>query len=280
MPERVIAGSCALVTGGARGIGRAIAEALLREGVKVVVADVDGVAAARCADELAGEGRTVRAMDLDVRDLESFRSVVARLEAELAPVDILVNNAGIMPLGPFLEQAPGSDDRQIDVNLRGVIHGLRAVLPGMLRRRRGHVVNVASVAGKVGVPFAAVYAGTKHAVVGLTEAVRHELRDSGVDLSYVMPAIVDTELTSGTRSLRYPPRVRPEQVADAVVTTLRTGRVDVFVPEFARLTAILPVLLPRGLVERVGRWFGIDRVFAEVDGAAREAYTRRVDLLR
>ena len=211
MPERVIAGSCALVTGGARGIGRAIAEALLREGVKVVVADVDGVAAARCADELAGEGRTVRAMDLDVRDLESFRSVVARLEAELAPVDILVNNAGIMPLGPFLEQAPGSDDRQIDVNLRGVIHGLRAVLPGMLRRRRGHVVNVASVAGKVGVPFAAVYAGTKHAVVGLTEAVRHELRDSGVDLSYVMPAIVDTELTSGTRSLTSR-RLRPRKV--------------------------------------------------------------------
>lgn len=279
MPDRVIAGSCALVTGGARGIGRAIVEALLREGVKVVIADVDGVAAARCAADLAGEGRTVVPMDLDVRDREAFTAVVERIEAQLAPVDILVNNAGIMPLGPFLEQSAARDDRQIDINLRGVIHGMRAALPGMLRRRRGHVVNVASVAGKVGVPFAAVYAGTKHAVVGLTEAVRHELRDSGVDLSYVLPAIVDTELTSGTRSLRYPPRVRPEQVADAVVRALRTGRVDVFVPEFARLTTILPVLLPRSVVERVGRWFGIDQVFAELDGEARRAYDLRMDSL-
>ncbi|MCA9491283.1 MAG: SDR family oxidoreductase [Myxococcales bacterium] len=279
MPDRVIAGSCALVTGGARGIGRAIATALLREGVKVVIADVDGVAAARCAAELGGEGRVVVPMDLDVRDRDAFAAVVERIEAELAPVDILVNNAGIMPLGPFLEQSPDRDDRQIDINVRGVVHGMRAVLPGMLRRRRGHVVNVASVAGKVGVPFAAVYAGTKHAVVGLTEAVRHELRDSGVDLSYVLPSIVDTELTSGTRALRYPPRVRPEQVADAVVRTLRSGRVDVYVPEFTRLTAVLPVLLPRAVVERVGRWFGIDSVFAELDADARRAYDLRMDSL-
>ncbi|MCB9686128.1 MAG: SDR family oxidoreductase [Alphaproteobacteria bacterium] len=279
MPDRVIAGSCALVTGGARGIGRAIAVALLREGVKVVIADVDGVAAARTASELAGDGRVVVPVDLDVRDREAFAAVVERIESDVAPVDILVNNAGIMPLGPFLEQSPDRDDRQIDINVRGVVHGMRAVLPGMLRRRRGHVVNVASVAGKVGVPFAAVYAGTKHAVVGLTEAVRHELRDSGVDLSYIMPAIVDTELTSGTRSLRYPPRVRPEQVADAVVRALRTGRVDVFVPEFTRLTAVLPILLPRSVVERVGRWFGIDQVFAELDADARRAYDLRMDAL-
>jgi short-subunit dehydrogenase len=271
--ERVIAGRCALVTGAARGIGRATARALVAEGVRVVLADLDGDLADAAAAEL-GEGAVGRA--LDVRDAAAFAELVDRTERDLAPVDLLVNNAGIMPLGAFLEQPATLDDRQIDVNLRGVIHGLRAALPGMVRRRWGHVVNVASVAGKVGVPFAAVYAATKHAVVGLTEAVRYELRDTGVGLSTVLPSIVATELTAGTAAPRWPPVVRPEQVADAIVLAIRTGRADVFVPEFGRLSAVLPALLPRATTERLGRWFGIDRMFAAPDAEARRAYAERI----
>ncbi len=277
--QRVIAGSCALVTGGARGIGRAVTEALAREGMKVVVADVDLPLAERTAAELSGPGRVVVARRLDVRDRAAFVALVERIEAELAPVDVLVNNAGIMPLGPFLDQPPESDVRQVDINVHGVLNGLRAALPGMLRRRRGHVVNVASVAGRMGVPFAAVYSGTKHAVIGVTEAVRHELEGSGVDLSYVLPSLVDTELVSGTRGPRYPPRVRPEQVADAVVEVLLTGKVDVYVPRFSRLSVILPAILPRRVVERVGRWFGVDRMFSELDHGQRRAYDERIGSL-
>jgi NAD(P)-dependent dehydrogenase (short-subunit alcohol dehydrogenase family) len=282
MAERVIAGQCALVTGGARGIGRATAEQLVREGLRVVVTDIDGEGALRAATELsalrlgAGVQPSVRGMALDVRDAAAFGRLVEEIERDFAPVDVLVNNAGIMPIGPFLEQDPAQDDRQIDINLRGVIHGMRAVLPRMVQRRRGHVVNIASVVGRVPTPYIAVYSATKHAVVGLTEAVRHEHEDTGVLFSYVLPSFVNTELTSGTGRVRYPPPVEPGDVAAAVVRALRYGLVDVYVPRFGKLGALLPALLPRRVVERIGRWFGVDRVFREIDHAGRAAYESRI----
>jgi short-subunit dehydrogenase len=276
MAERVIAGLCAVVTGGARGIGLATAEALLREGLRVAIADLDGDLAQQAARSLGSIGPEVRSYALDVRDRAAFDGLVGRVERELAPIDVLVNNAGIMSLGGFLEQDPLLDDRQLDINVRGVIHGMRAVLPGMVRRRRGHVVNIASVAGKVGVPFAAVYAGSKHAVVGITEALHNEYRDTGVSFSYVLPGIVETELTAGTGRLRYPPRIQPSDVGEAVAHALRTGEVDVYVPRFTRLSAVLPSVLPRRVVERLGRLFGVDQVFAKVDAAARAAYQARM----
>lgn len=276
MADRVIAGMCAVVTGGARGIGLATAERLLREGLRVVLADLDGPLCEESARSLASIGPEIRGLQLDVRDRDAFAAFVERVERELAPIDVLVNNAGIMSLGGLLSQDALLDDRQLDVNVRGVIHGLRAVLPGMVRRNRGHVVNIASVAGKVGVPYAAVYSATKHAVVGLTEAVHHEYRDTGLRFSYVLPGIVETELTSGTGSLRYPPRVQPADVALGVVHALRTGEVDVYVPRFGRLSAVLPAVLPRRVVERLGRMFGIDRVFENVDAEARAAYRERM----
>src|SRR5687768_3110363 len=113
---RVIAGRCALVTGAGRGIGRATAEALVREGVRVVLADLDGGLAAQAAEALVAEGGEAVGRTLDVRDAAGFRDLVEALEREVAPVDLLVNNAGIMSLGRFLEQDPRLDDRQIDVN--------------------------------------------------------------------------------------------------------------------------------------------------------------------
>jgi short-subunit dehydrogenase len=276
MGSQVIAGMRAVVTGGARGIGLATTEALLREGVQVVVADLDLDVAEAAIAGLRGIGPAVHARALDVRDGPAFARLVAELEDELGPVDILINNAGIMSVGPFLEQDPLLDDRQIDVNLRGVIHGMRAVLPRMLRRDRGHVVNIASAAGRVGVPGISTYSATKHAVVGLTEAVRHECEGSAVRLSYVLPSIVKTELTAGTRRMRYPPPVEAADVAAAVVECLRTGQVDVFVPRFSRISVILPALLPRRVVERIGEWFGVRDMFDQVDDGARAAYRARI----
>ncbi|MEQ1564441.1 MAG: SDR family oxidoreductase [Myxococcota bacterium] len=263
--------SIALVTGGARGIGRATAVALAATGARVAIADLDADAVRDTARAIGATGWA-----LDVTDAAAFAATVEAVQAELGPIDVLVNNAGIMSAGAFLDQDPRLDDRQIDVNLRGVIHGMRAVLPGMLGRGRGHVVNVASVAGRVGVPYTAVYAATKHAVVGLTEAVRHEYRDRGVWFTYVLPSIVRTELTSGLGRLRYPPPIEPEDVAAAIVGALSSHRVDVFVPRFARLSTVLPSLLPRSVVERVGRWFGVNDVFAHPDTAARTGYQARL----
>ncbi len=263
----------ALVTGGARGIGRAVTEALLAEGLSVAIADRDEITAAHTAREL---GDRVRAYPLDVTDLDAFIAVVARVERDLGPVDVVVNNAGIMPLGAFLDQSPRSDRAQMDINVHGVIHGMRATLPGMLARGRGHVVNIASVAGRVPTPHAAVYAATKHAVVGLTEAVRAEHEGSGVAFTYVLPSLVDTELISGTGRLNLSKPVTPQRVARDLVSALHTGQVDVWVPRFTRIGQIIPAIAPRRLTEAVARLFGLDKLFAKVDEAGRQAYRDRI----
>lgn len=261
-----IQGRTALVTGGARGIGRAIGAALVGKGARVVLADVDELEAHRAAAAIGSE-----AVHLDVREPASWEAALGRA----GEVDILVNNAGIMSLGALHAMEPDALRRQVDVNLWGVVHGLRAVLPGMQARGRGHVVNVASAAGKVGVPHGAMYSATKHAVVGLSEAVRYEVRDAGVSVTCVLPGFVDTELISGAGRPRWPPVVTVEQVAAATVDAIERDRVEVYVPRAAMLSALLPVLLPRFLVERVGRLLGVDRLFVDVDAQARAAYERR-----
>lgn len=276
MPFKHLAGRLHLVTGAARGIGHATATMLVDLGAPVALCDLDADLVAQVAGELKARGGRVGAYALDVSDGAAFDDTVKRVEAELGPIDVLVNNAGIMPVGPFLSLSRGVDHKQIAVNVEGVIHGMRAVLPLMERRKRGHIVNVASAAGRVGIPFIAVYSATKHAVVGLTEAVRAEYSDSGIGFSYIMPALVDTELTSGTRRLPWPPISTPEDVALAICNAVMTGKVDVFVPRSARIAQVLPAVLPRAVYERVGRFAGIDRLFAKVDEDRRAAYRKRV----
>jgi NAD(P)-dependent dehydrogenase (short-subunit alcohol dehydrogenase family) len=273
---RQIANRVAAVTGGARGIGRAIAHRLLQEGARVAILDLDEAEAATCAEALKGVGPEVRAYPLDVTRLADVHKTLARVEAELGPIDFLINNAGIMPLGAFLDQSPESDQRQVDVNLFGVLNGMRAMLPLMEARKRGHIVNIASVAGCMPAPYAAVYSATKYAVIGATESIRFEYAGSGLDFSYILPALVDTELISGTGRPRYPPPVQPRDVADAVLRALQTGRVEIFVPRFSRLSVLLPALLPRRVYERIGRVFGVDEMFASVDEEGRASYRNRI----
>lgn len=261
----------ALVTGGARGIGLATAARLAAEGYRVAIADLDGEEATRAATGLGITGYA-----LDVRDADAFRALVERIEVELGAIEVLVNNAGIMPVGPFLSQPLEMDVRQLDVNVLGVIHGMRAVLPAMRARRRGHVVNLASVAGRVGCPDIAVYSAAKHAVIGLTEAVRREYGAEGIRFTMVCPAFVQTELISGAPGPRWPPPVLPDDVARAIVRALDTGAVEVFVPRIAKLTAILPAVLPRRVVERIGALLGLTAMFTGVNERERAAYSARI----
>jgi short-subunit dehydrogenase len=263
------------VTGAARGIGRAIALELATHGHEIIVADRDREPALAVVAELRARGASAEARELDVTAAFAFEAAVDEVERARGPIDVLVNNAGIMALGAFLDQPRYQDSAQRAVNLDGVINGMRAVLPRMLARRRGHVINVASVAGRVGTPFAAVYSATKFAVIGLTEAVRQELDGQGVDLSYVMPGVVRTELIAGTRPPPWPPVASPEDVARAVREVLRTKQVDVYVPRVARLSVILPAILPRAIYERIGRALGVDRLFADFDPRARAGYIAR-----
>jgi short-subunit dehydrogenase len=273
---REISGRVVVVTGAGRGIGRAIALELARSGARLALADLDVTSAETVAAEIGRLGQHARAYALDVTKREDVAAIASRIERELGEIDIWINNAGIMCLGPFLDQPVSQDRSQMRVNFDGVVNGLRAVLPLMLKRRRGHIINIASAAGRVGTPYAAIYSATKHAVIGLTEAVRAEHLESGVDFTYVMPGVVRTELIAGAGEPAWPPVAAPEDVAKAVADAIQTKQVDVYVPKVARISVILPAFLPRFALEWIGKKLKIDQMFANVDEKARAAYAKRI----
>jgi NADP-dependent 3-hydroxy acid dehydrogenase YdfG len=271
---RNLAGQVAAVTGGARGIGLATVRALAGQGMRVALGDVDLDAARRAAAEL---GPSVVGLPLDVTDRRSFTAFLDAAEEQLGPVDVLVNNAGIMPLGRFVDEDDLTTRRMVDINLHGVLLGTKLALQRMVPRGRGHIVNISSQAGKFGAPGGATYSATKHAVVGLSEAVRGELRlmGSDVQVSYVMPFVVNTELGSGLGEARGLKTLQPSDVAEAIVDALQTGRVEVWVPKSTKRTYTFSQLLPRPLREGLGRAMKADRVLASADATARRDYELR-----
>jgi short-subunit dehydrogenase len=269
---RDLTGRSVAITGGARGIGRAIAQACVRAEMQVAIGDLDLVAARRTAAEL---GHGTIAIELDVSNRASMRHFLDIVEERLGPLDVLVNNAGIMHLGTLVEEDDASTRRQVDINVHGVLHGMKEALPRMKARRRGHVVNIASTAGRGGFAGAATYSGTKHFVVGASEAVRFELRGSGVDISCVLPVVVRTELASGASDARFVARLEPEDVADAVIRTLQVPRFEVFVPRYMNAMMTFAAVLPRAAREAMARALKADRVFMDVDAAARSEYELR-----
>ncbi len=271
---RILAGETAAITGAARGIGRATAEALLRQGMRVAIGDVDLDAARQTASELGD--RSV-ALALDVTDRDSFSRFLDEAEEQLGPVDVLVNNAGIMQVGRFIDEDDLTAQRMVDINIHGVILGMKLALARMIPRDRGHIVNISSQAGKFGAPGGATYSATKHAVVGLTEAVRGELRLMGahIDLSYVMPFVVNTELGGGLGQARGMHSLEPADVADAIVEALQRRTVEVWVPKSAKRTNVLGTILPRSLAEGMAHAMKADRVLADADASTRRAYELR-----
>jgi NADP-dependent 3-hydroxy acid dehydrogenase YdfG len=272
--SRILAGQTAAVTGAARGIGKATAQALLAKGMRVAIGDVDLAAAEQTAAEL---GPSAIAARLDVTDRASFSAFLDRAEQQLGPIDVLVNNAGIMQIGRFIDEDDLTARRMVDINLHGVILGMKLGLERMLPRDHGHIVNISSQAGKYGSPGGATYSATKHAVVGLTEAVRGELRlmKAHINLSYVMPFVVNTELGSGLGEARGLKNLQPSDVADAIVEALQTGRVEVWVPKSSKRTQALGVLLPRRLSEGMARAMKADMVLAGADASVRRDYELR-----
>jgi NADP-dependent 3-hydroxy acid dehydrogenase YdfG len=238
----------------------------------VAIGDVDAAAAEATAAELRGG---VVAFELDVTDRDSFVRFLDEVERALGPLDVLVNNAGIMQLGAFVDEDPATTRRQVDINLHGVLTGTQLALQRFSARGRGHLVNIASTAGKAGIPGAATYVATKHAVVGLTEAVRQETRGTDIGYSIVMPGVVNTELATGLSRGRFIEVVEPEAVGAAIVDALKTGRVDVWVPSKLGPTARLLQVLPRPVSERIGRLLKADRVLWDHDGRQRAAYEDR-----
>ena len=269
---RSLNGKVVAITGGARGIGKATARALVLKRAKVAIGDLDRELAERTAAEL---GADTIALELDVTRRDSFEGFLDQVEERLGSLDVLVNNAGIMPLGRFVDEDDLTARRMVDINVHGVMYGMKLALPRMQRRGSGHIVNLASQAGKGGFPGGATYCGTKHFVVGLSEAVRAELRGTDIELSCVMPAVVNTELGSGLPETRAIKVLEPEDVAEAIVDALEHPKFDVWVPRESVGIYKLMQLLPRSAREGVGRLLKADKVLADADPNARAAYEDR-----
>jgi NAD(P)-dependent dehydrogenase (short-subunit alcohol dehydrogenase family) len=266
-------GKVVVITGGARGIGFATARAFQACGARVVIGDLDEHGSRRAAKEI---GPSVVGLHLDVTDHAGYTAFLDEVEREVGPIDVLINNAGIMPLAMLDEESDEATYRQLEINLAAVIHGTREAIKRMKPRGQGHIVNIASVAGKVGAAGAATYCATKFGVVGLSEAVRSELRGSGVEISCVMPTIARTELAAGLSQTKLSSQVAPEQVAAAIVAAVEHPRFEVWVPaHLGRIDRILRIF-PRALGELILRIGGSDRLLAEaVDSPARADYEAR-----
>lgn len=270
-----IRGKVVAITGAGRGIGLATARALAARGARVSIGDLDAALAREAAASLPGAFGTA----LDVRSKDSYARFLEETRASLGPVDVLINNAGIMPMGHFELEDDAITRAQVDINLHGVINGMKLVLPAMKARRQGHIVNVASIAGRVPIPGASVYCATKFAVIGLTESVRQEVREYGIAVTLVLPSRVTTELSSGTGSGGIP-TAEPEDVAQAIVDALRERLPEVTAPRFLQPFTRLAQVMPRWLERRVRAFVKDDRILTDMDHGARAGYVQRLSALK
>ncbi|CAI9405498.1 SDR family oxidoreductase [Nocardioides sp. T2.26MG-1] len=268
---RQISGMSIIVTGGARGIGKATVERFARQGASVAVGDLDPELA---AETTGAYGDRVVAARLDVTAPASWREFLAEV-AHLGPWDVLVNNAGIMPLGSVLKEPDEVTRAIFDVNVHGPINGTKAVAPGMVERGHGHIVNVASAVGRLAVADGASYSASKFAVVGFSEATRAELGPLGIDVSVVLPTVVQTELSAGVPAAKGVPPVTADDVATVIESVVRKPRAEVWVPRWVQGPTKTIQALPRRVQDALARMNGAADVLHKADPAARAAYEER-----
>jgi short-subunit dehydrogenase len=271
-------GANVLLTGAAGGLGRYIARSLAQEGANLALSDLPGEALGDRARELAPRAPRVEVVAADLAKQKDRRALIANAEDALGPIDVLVNNAGLEFVGPFVKAPLAEIDLITKVNLLAVMELSRIALDGMLERRRGHIVNIASLAGKVPGVYLHTYNATKHGVVGFTHSLRHELMGSGVSASAICPGFIEREGMYGRveSEIDLPPNplgtAPPEKVGEAVVRAVRKDCAEILINgrPGARLVVALSAVAPRVTMELAER-AGVRRTaqqIAEAQGRA------------
>lgn len=262
-------GAVVCVTGAARGIGFATAEALAKKGATVWMGDIDTEAVAAAAKRI---GAKAKAVHLDVTNAESFAAFINAANQD-GPISLLVNNAGIMRTGAFIEQDLAGQSREIAINLTGVLTGMHLVLPQMLRRNIGHIVNLSSMAGLLSVPGAAVYTATKFAVTGASRAIRAEIIDSNITISCIHPSAVRTELTDGL-DIRGVPTVAPSEVANVIIESCATGQAEITLPRWVKPVGVMEAAIPERAAGFIKKLVGAQKRIT-ADNEKRRTYKAR-----
>ena len=222
----------ALVTGAGKGIGKAIALALASEGVHVgLIARTENEIKA-VADEIISKGVKSSYATADVSNRTDLESAVEKIKTELGAIDILINNAGTATFGKFLELEPEVWERQIKVNVFGVYYATRAVLPSMIERGTGDIINISSTAGRSGSAVTSAYSASKFAVFGLSESLMQEVRKHNIRVTAMAPSTVVTDLANSANLVTGDPErvMHPEDFAELIVAQLKLNR-RVFVKE-------------------------------------------------
>ncbi|WP_437583356.1 SDR family oxidoreductase [Paramicrobacterium sp. CJ85] len=264
--RRPLRGKRVLITGAGSGLGRRMALESSARGAHVIVWDMNEDAAAETRAQIEAAGGTSEYAIVDVSNEDAVSSAALRAGV----VDVLINNAGVVTGSPLLETSSDGIRQTFDVNVLALYWTTRAVLPGMLDRRRGVIVNIASAAGLVGVARQTDYSASKFAVVGFTESLRAELRNTrrrGVSTMLVCPYYIDTGMFDGvtTKFPRLLPILNNDDVAREVIDRLEAGRELYVTPPLARITPALRIL-PSPAFDRVMDFFGINRTMAAFRG--------------
>jgi len=220
---QTISGKTALITGAGRGIGRATAIAFAKEGINVGLVGRTLENLQQVANELTAYDVKVALATADVANLQSITTAVESIRAELEPIDILVNNAGISKFGKFLELSPEDWTNIVDVNVKGVYYTTRAVLPEMIERASGDIINISSTAGQKGAPITSAYSASKAAVIGMSESLMLEVRKHNIRVVTLTPSTVATDMAVELQLTDGNPEkvMQAEDLADLMVAQLK-----------------------------------------------------------
>lgn len=255
-----VQGKTALVTGGASGMGALWARHLAEDGANLVLWDLNLEAAQSTAESLRPKGVDVLVQRVDVANREAVYQAALKVKAETGGVDVLVNNAGIVFSRPFLETPDEHLSATIDVDLKAPIWTMKAFLPTMIERNAGHIVNISSASGFIGVPLMPAYVAAKWGVIGLTESVRYELKQmgkTGVQFTLFCPSYVDTGMFEGARPPRLTKMLKPEDAVARAYDGFKRDEYLILEPFLAKITPALKGILPTKLFDRIADLLGV-----------------------
>ena len=258
---RDVKGKVVLITGAAMGMGKLLTEKFCKDGARVIMVDMNKEELKASRDQFVEQGFEVYEYVCDVSDPKQIAALATWAKKEVGPVQVLVNNAGVAFRGTLIDQDVEQISKIFDVNVKGVAWMMKAFLPDMIEANEGHILNLASASGFIGVPGAAAYASSKWAVIGLSESVRYEIRNmhKNIKFTIVCPSYVSTGMFEGVRPPRGTGFLSPKRIVNAMYDAFKKDKLYVLEPFMVKLTPTLKALLPPTLFDFMHTTLGLDK---------------------